>query len=222
MSHDWKDDGYVPAAPRGTAPPSPVAALEPWRDEHIEAFCKRGLRDGFAEVPPEDYDTRAASLGVAVAAVSDSYAALADIEAEWRSETRRGWFRWGLAEIDAERQALKAYRSLLEQGRARLNRLVRERNKRRQDELRAEAERKKDAHRARMGTGTRSVVEADVVVRRLRNEVLAAAHELAAAPAEAWGPDEPMGLRLRSAVTQYEKQVRGVRDEHHRQKVEGG
>lgn len=213
----WRDDRYEMTKPP-ERPESPVTGMPAWADEDLEQWCRAELPRWFRDVPEDDLEDAVGRIEVALAGVVDALAALADIDADWRSGNRP-WFRWGLAEIDAERAAVKAYRQLLEQSKGRLNRKIRDRNRRRNESDRAAAidarrsEKTERQARPRKGSGTAAAVEADDVLVQLRKDALGAAHELAGAPAEEWGPDTPLGLRLRAALAAYEARLRAVRAE---------
>ncbi len=49
---------------------------------------------------------------------------------------------------------------------------------------------------------------------RYRKDILAAVHALVEAPADQWGPELPLGLRLRGALATYTSRKNALRAEH--------
>lgn len=194
----------------------PLHGLDDWYDGSLDDTCRTIVRtDGntLSDLGLEEMHTR---LGLERLKVGDVRAEIAEREREWRA-TRRPWFQEGLADIDAERKALNAFDRAMAQAES----VITKRQKaRKREEAELEIIRQREARLAERAEVARQRALAkdafigDPEFVRLRRDIIAIAHLLALAPAEEWGPETPLGLRMRGAIGLYDQRREQLREEH--------
>ncbi len=192
----------------GTRPASPVDRLGAWRNDSIETLAL-ALNKRKVPLPADTAELveTGARLEDALLALQEAVAELSDINAEWVGAERGRWYRWGLAEVDAERRAMGVYRTLLQTAKSRIRDELVNRN-RAADEVAAHK-----AEQARAAARAQPAPE-DVELNRSRRALLATVFELVDAPAEEWGPETRLGLQLRAATKAYEERKNALRSQH--------
>lgn len=203
-------------------PPSPVAELDDWLDPVLETRAAQ-VHARSEVMGLDQLEAERADIESGLIALTATVAQLADIEAGWSAESR-DWYHWGLREIKAERAAIGSYRARLQQAMTILKRQIKalrhaanqqaveaaqaSREQRRLDARQRHADRLADQARVR------DAFEGDTDFRRRRADLMRVVHELVDAPAAEWGPDRPLGLRLRGCLAAYEERRDQLRNEH--------